>query len=132
MSHLRFAPLLVLLTVLIGRSTADEPPAIGSRRELFVDRWLIERMNGTTLRLHQPVPAPRARAPLPERHYITVIRDGELYRAYYRGVDPSYRGELHSGHPGETVEYAESRDGHEWTFPELGLHEVNGTRKNNV
>ena len=32
----------------------------------------------------------------------------------------------------ETVLYAESRDGSEWSFPNLRLHEVGGTRDNNV
>ena len=111
---------------------AAEPLEIGSRRELFVDRQLIEGMQGVELRLHAPVKAPRPDSPLPERHMVTVIRDGDLFRAYYRGTDPSYRGPLHTGHAGETVHYAESRDGHAWTFPDLGLHRVGGTRENNV
>ena len=28
--------------------------------------------------------------------------------------------------------YAESRDGHEWTQPKLGIVEINGSRENNV
>ena len=111
---------------------AVEPVDVGSRRELFVDRLLIDRMDDVELRLHPPVKAPRAKSPLPRLHYITVIKDGDLFRAYYRGHDPSFDGDKHSGHSGETVEYAESRDGREWTFPELGLHEVGATRKNNV
>lgn len=111
---------------------AAEPVQIGSRRELFVDRLLIERLQGAELRLHYPVKAPRPTSPLPQRHMMTVVRDGDLFRAFYRGTDPSYRGPLHTGHPGETVHYAESRDGHEWTFPELNRHLVGGTRENNV
>jgi len=109
-----------------------QPIDIGSRRELFVDKLLIERMDDVELRLHHPVKAPRPQSPLPQRHMMTVIKDGELLRAYYRGSDPAYEGEHHTGHPGETVLYAESQDGHEWTFPELSLHEVGGTKKNNV
>ncbi len=111
---------------------AAEPIEIGSRRELFVDRLLIERMSGVALRLHRPVKTPRPESPLPERHYITIIKEGDLYRAYWRDKDLSFEGDKRSGHGGETVAYAESRDGHNWTFPELGLHEVNGTRRNNV
>ena len=109
---------------------------IGSRRELFVDQLLIDRMDGVELRLHHPVKTSRPNSPLPEAHYVTVIKDadadGDLFRAWWRGSDPSFTGEKHTGHAGETVEYAESRDGHEWTFPRLGLHEVGGTRENNV
>lgn len=111
---------------------AAEPLHIGSRLELFVDRYLIESMQQTSLKLHEPVKAPRPKSPLPVQHMMTVIRDGDLFRAWYRGSDPAYKGPFHSGHPGETVQYAESKDGHEWTFPKLGLHEVNGTRDNNV
>ena len=28
---------------------------LGARRELFVDDWLIEEMNGVTLQMHPPV-----------------------------------------------------------------------------
>lgn len=111
---------------------AEEPIDIGSRRELFVDWLLIERMDGVELRLHHPVKAPRPQSPLPVQHMVTVIRDGDLFRAYYRGIDPGYPGPFHSGHPGEMVHYAESDDGHEWRFPNLGLHTLDGTSENNV
>jgi len=120
---------LVTLTATVAWSQTID---IGSRRELFVDRLLIDTMDDAELRLHHPVKAPRAASPLPERHYFTVIKDGDLYRAYWRGTDPSYSGETHTGHAGETIYYAESHDGHEWEFPKLGLHEVGGTRDNNV
>ena len=121
---------------------ADDPIVIGSRRELFVDRLLIDRMDGVELRMHHPVRATRPKSPLPVAHYITVIKDkderGDLFRAYWRGIgslpgsDPSDSAGPNSGDSGEVVRYAESRDGHEWAFPQLGLHEVGGTRKNNV
>ena len=125
----------VLLFTTPGVS-AHEPIDIGSRRELFVDRLLIDRMDGAQLRLHHPVKAVRPTSPLPTAHYITVIKDidqhGDLYRAYWRGFDTAFKGKKESGDGGEIVRYGESRDGHEWTFPELGLHEVKGTRENNV
>jgi hypothetical protein len=37
-----------------------------------------------------------------------------------------------TGGPGYAYRYAESRDGHEWTYPDLGLFEVNGSRSNNI
>ncbi|MBL9092634.1 MAG: hypothetical protein JNL96_15535 [Planctomycetaceae bacterium] len=124
----------VLFGIWAASADAGEqsPIAIGSRLELFVDRLLIESLQGVELKLHEPIKAPRAKSPLPVQHMMTVLRDGKKFRAYYRGSDPSYRGEPHTGHPGETVHYAESDDGREWTFPQLGLHEVGGTRANNV
>lgn len=120
------------LPMLLPLSAFAQPVDIGSRRELFVDRLLIDKLQGVELKLHTPVKAPRPRSPLPVRHMMTVINNGDRYQAYWRGSDPDYQGEKHTGHAGETVHYAESRDGHEWEFPELGLHEVGGTRKNNV
>ena len=115
-------------------AVAQEPEPvrdIGSRREVFVDRFLIERLDNTTLRLHQPTKVPRPRSPL-IGGYATVIKDGELFRAVYRSVDPSYKGEQFDANPGEMTCYAESRDGHEWTQPNLGIVEINGSRENNV
>lgn len=110
----------------------DEPIELGSRLELFVDNYLIEEMHGVELRLHQPVKVPRAKSPLPEQHMVTVIKDDAKYRAWYRGKDPGYVGVTHHGNAGETVHYAESRDGHEWEFPHLRLHEIGGSLENNV
>lgn len=104
---------------------------IASRLELFTDRHLIDRLHGVNLRMHRPQRLPMAEHPV-QGGYLTVIKDGELYRAYYRGYDPRYLEEKFDGNPGEITCYAESRDGHEWTFPELGLFEINGSKKNNV
>lgn len=112
--------------------TEEEPIEIGSRLELFVDHHLISKLDGLELQMHAPVKAPRPKSPLPVQHMMTVIKDGPLFRAWYRSSDPAYKGPFHSGHPGETVAYAESKNGHEWTFPKLGLHEINGSRENNV
>lgn len=128
---------LLAASVLLGAiSSAEEPIDVGSRRELFVDRLMIDSMDGVELRMHHPIRAPRSKSPLPRTAYLTVIKDtdleGDLYRAYWRGHDSAFTGEQQTGHGGETVEYAESRDGHEWDLPKLALHEVNGTRENNV
>lgn len=106
---------------------------LGSRRELFVDRYLIDTMDGTALKLHEP----RDEGPVfnfdqpwegPFCGYATVIRDGERFLLYYRGL-PQAGGD---GSPLETTCVATSQDGVHWTRPELGLFEVQGTRANNV
>ncbi|NLB54649.1 MAG: hypothetical protein GX811_02570, partial [Lentisphaerae bacterium] len=110
----------------------EAPVQIGERLELFVDRHLIETMTKVEFRLHEPQRLPLPESPLTGA-YMTIIKDGDLHRAYYRGDDPDYTGRRnYSGHPGEITCYAESRDGHEWTFPALGLFDVNGTHSNNV
>src|SRR5690606_36950951 len=79
---------------------------IGSRLELFVDDHLVEKMDGVRFKLHEPTKAPRPKSPLPERRMVTVIKDGDLYRAWCRDKDPSYTGDTHTGNAGETVHYA--------------------------
>jgi len=66
----------------------QSPIDIGTRLELFVDEFLIDRMDGAHLKLHQPVP--RDIALETDRPwegnmcgYITVLRDGPVCRMYY-------------------------------------------------
>jgi hypothetical protein len=66
-------------------AAADGPIDIGSRRELFVDRFMIDRMDGARLKMHEPRLAPRGANPRPNGHYATVLKDGDLFRFYYRG-----------------------------------------------
>lgn len=124
--------LVCLLICVAGLARAESPVDIGSRLELFVDHLLIERMQGVRLELHHPVKAPRAKSPLPVHHMVTVIKDGNLFRAWYRGSDPSIPATKEEPSGREVVHYAESDDGHEWRFPVLRLHEVGGTKENNV
>ncbi|MBI3462618.1 MAG: hypothetical protein HY000_06085 [Planctomycetes bacterium] len=114
--------------------TLGRPPAtgqevgvrdIGSRRELFVDHYLIDRLDGVRLQLQQPRPGGGALTYEQPGEgvfafYTTVIKDGGKYRMYYRG---EYR---------KTICYAESTDGIRWTKPELGLVEIDGSKLNNV
>ena len=123
---------LPFLLLMAAAGSHAQPIDFGLRRELFVDRYVIEELRGVELRLHSPVKAPRAKSPLPEKHMVTVVKDGDRYRAWYRSNDPTYTGPFHSGHPGETVHYAESVDGQEWTFPTFQLHEFEGKKGNNV
>lgn len=113
---------------------ADAPIEIGGRRELFVDHFLIDQLNGVRLQLHTPRDEGAAFAfdkPWEGLFsgYATIVtlEDGRL-RAYYRGKAVSNR----DGSEEEVTCCAESADGRTWTKPELGLYEVNGTRQNNV
>src|SRR5580693_6240824 len=73
-----------------GATEPSYPIAIGSRRELFVDDALVERLDGKAeLRLHHPRPqgvvlvhdAPWEGS---GSGYHSVFRDGGLYRMYYK------------------------------------------------
>ncbi|MFN7926105.1 MAG: hypothetical protein U0Q16_38765 [Bryobacteraceae bacterium] len=112
---------------------ADTPIDIASRRELFTDRFLIARMQGSDLRLGQPYDAGPVLAldrPWEGRFcgYATIIQDGATYRLYYRGVPNAGQ----DGRNEEVTCYAESTDGIHFTRPDLGIYEIHGTRKNNV
>ena len=106
---------------------------IGSRRELFVDHYLLEDLRGARLELQKPVD--RGTAVKYDKpwegafsNYSTVIHDGARYRLYYRGL-PTAKRELIA----DTVTcYAESPDGIHWTKPELGIVTLNGSKRNNV
>ena len=125
--------LSICLCVLGTRGLAANTIDLGTRLELFVDDFLIERVDGVSLRLHPPVAAGVAlRFDQPWEGafsgYVTVLRDGDLFRAYYRGLSQAGR----DGSADEVTCYAESRDGRSWTKPNLQLFEVHGTRDNNV
>ena len=127
--------LMVLSCVaLLAAQEASDTVDIASRRELFVDNHLIDRLDGAKLKLHEPRPAGvaiRHDQPWEGRHcaYVTVLKDDPpsgqaVYRAYYRGYPEMDK-------PQVTC-YAESADGITWTKPDLRLHEVAGTLDNNV
>ncbi|MHB9025997.1 MAG: glycoside hydrolase family protein [Armatimonadota bacterium] len=116
---------------------------VGSRRELLVDDWLIERLEGgARLQLHPPTPR-EAVLELDRPWegsmcgYITVLRDGDRCRMYYRGweVDidhPGSHGEaLHIPRPA-CICLAESDDGIHWERPALNLFDYGGNRDNNI
>lgn len=138
---------LILLGIANAASAADEsqkkqPRAaidIGSRRELFVEDTLIDRLSGKAeLRLHHPTPQ---QVVLEHDEpwegsgcvYHSIFRDGELYRMYYAGgqltVTPNG---VDAGTHGQNCCYAESDDGIHWRKPNLGLHEFQGSKANNI
>jgi len=110
---------------------AHGPLDIQDRRELFVDSYLIDTLENLSLKLHEPQLA-TPDSSQPKGDYMTILRDGGLYRLYYRTIVPGYTGEQYDGHPAELTCYAESTDGIHWTLPNLGLFEINGSRDNNA
>ena len=123
---------ILFCSLLANGLSAAELIDIGSRRELFVDKYLIERMEGVRLKLHTPQDAGKVfvldRPWEGFGGYPTVIHNGGKFQFYYRGKT----GMTNAGNPDETTCYAESADGIRWTKPNLGLFKVHGTRENNV
>lgn len=114
--------------------------AIGSRRELFVDDFLIQKLAGKAgLRLHHPEPKEIALvhdAPWEGSGsgYHSVFQDGKLYRMYYKAwhLDVQPPGKVNTGSHPLYCCYAESDDGIRWRKPEVGLHGFKGSKKNNI
>ena len=144
---MKHAWLCVLLLAPIAINAADKAaqPAsqsvrnIGSRRELFVDDDLIERLEGKAeLRLHHPVPQEvviEHDAPWEGSGcvYHNVFKDGDLYRMYYAGGQLTVTAAgVNAASHGLYCCYAESQDGIHWTKPKLGLHEFEGSKENNI
>ena len=124
------AMILAILCMASGTSVAAgaAPINIDSRVELFVSHDLIDLMKDAQLRLHNPVP-----------HgvvftfdkpwegglsaYVTILKDGEEYRMYYRGGGDLVR---------EHTCVAFSKDSIHWTRPNLGLIAFDGSKDNNI
>ena len=131
-SRLILTPLVLLIanaTVCGGESSID----IGSRRQLFVDGHLIERMDGVRQVLHRPV---RREISIKAQHpwekygvsYMVTFKEGEVFRAWYR-VDAAVFGK---GQRQAMTAYAESTDGIHWQKPKLGVIEWGGSKANNL
>lgn len=116
------------------RAASGEKPAseIGSRLELFVDDFLVDRLTGgARRRMHHPIPREVVMAfgdqgtPWDQGRcaFPALVRDGERIRIYYSGQTAEGR---------ETTAVIESTDGVHFTRPNLGIHEFQGSADNNV
>ena len=65
-------------------------------------------------------------------NYITVFRDGDRYRMYYRAGHYSYIGGKDRPNRKDIYCYAESTDGIHWKKPVLGIINWAGSFKNNI
>lgn len=109
---------------------------IEDRRELFVDTYLIEKLDNVDHKLNTPVDRgpvlyydeeQEVRSPA----YVTVLKDDDIYRLYYRAGKGLRRGGKAYTNDEWTC-YAESKDGINWEKPSLGLFEYNGSYDNNI
>lgn len=115
------------------KSEKKTPVDLGTRRELFVDDYLIENKSNVRFELHHPQAAESVLAfdrpwEGPFCGYVTVLKDDQKYRMYYRGL-PEAGGDCSDL---EVTCYAESDNGIDWTKPNLGLFEHSGSNKNNI
>ena len=106
--------------------------AIGSKLELLIDDYLIDRMRDVSFVLHQPVP--REVSIVHDAAweggacaYHSVFRDGDRFRMYYRASPWRPGGFSHA-----VTCCAESSDGINWERPDFGLFEFKGSLENNI
>lgn len=137
--HLLAVVTMLILSIPARHCNAEDPADVGSRRELFVDGYLVDRLAGKAeLCLHHPVPheivivhdAPWEGSGC---GYHSIFKDGDRYRMYYKAwqltVTP---GKVNTGEHPLFCCYAESSDGVNWRKPELGLNEFKGSKANNI
>ncbi len=109
---------------------AAEVEIFKNRRELFVDDFIVQEAARVDYRLGVPQPAGtalRLDQPWEGRWgaYVSVISDGQKFMMYYRGGFGAPKNE-------DLTCYAESTDGIHWVRPVLGVHDVKGSKANNV
>lgn len=131
--------LYMLIVILSGFSSftcfaqGKEVIRLGDRREIFVDYYLIDTLKGTQILMHTP--NDEGKVLFFDKPwegvfctYSTIIKDGDIYRAYYRGSPKAGK----DGTNSETTCISESVDGINWIKPELGIYQINGSFRNNV
>ncbi|HRE82957.1 MAG TPA: hypothetical protein PLN52_18065, partial [Opitutaceae bacterium] len=119
---------LVILLASLGVQAA--PLDLGDRLEPFFDTYLIEDAQNVSLVLGKPQPEGVVLS-FDEpwegvfSGYVTVLKDDDVFRMYYRGWN--------TDRPGHEVTcYAESTDGRSWKKPALGLHPYGDRRDTNI
>lgn len=131
-----FLALLVSFFSFISLSAQTEVKGvydIGSRLEIFTNDYIIDSLYELSLKMHSPVDEGvvlRFDKPWegPFSTYSTIIKDGDTYRLYYRGLATT-SGEATNE---EVTCYAESKNGKDWIKPDLNLFEVLNIFKNNI
>ena len=138
---------LLALGGLIANSepiAASEPIQIGSRLELFVDDYLIERLDGVQLRMHHPIAREtvwRESNQTSDQWWgganrsVSVFKDGPIYRMYYRDYARVANGWTIPGGFGDqdiSCCYAESQDGIHWKRLPINRYKTEDLKVNNI
>ena len=124
--------------------TSERALPLGSETQLFVDDWIISAKQGVVRTLH---PARKLEQPTlaPDRPWegrrvyiygsVHYDADARLFRMWYLtrlGRGHQQRAPGLRERQGDIVLYATSADGIHWEKPNLGRHEFDGSRDNNI
>ncbi len=123
---------------------AEKAISIGEETQLFVDDAIVSAKRGLVHTLHQ---AKKLEEPvlLPDRPWegdrvyiygtVHYDADAQQFRMWYLtrlGRGQQQRAPGLRERQGDMILYATSEDGIHWEKPELGLHEFDGSRANNI
>jgi len=147
------ALLLIAMTVLFEATTSlsygtvksQTVIDVGAKKQLFIDRLFIESSRGVRLTMNPPYQSGELLVtndqPWENQKgayiclYANVLKDKDRIRLWYWLIFDKI---LPGGNKVKAIAncsficYAESKDGIHFTKPELNLHELNGSRANNV
>jgi hypothetical protein len=127
MKHFIF---VLTYTLLALDLSAGEPVDVGSGRQLFLDDFIIERIDGLKRVMHQPVK--RGAVIKPDQPWETSLQtrcspawddERKLFKLWLITSTniPGFAG----------ASYVESKDGVHWTKPVLSQTKINGSLENN-
>jgi len=135
MNMIKYILYFFIVTVIpvSGFSQMKEVIRMDNKREIFIDNYLIDKLNGVLIIKHTPHDeGPVLWFDKPWEGvfcgYCTVIKDGGLFRVYYRGLPFAGKDATNT----ETTCIAESHDGIKWRKPVLKLYKIGSSRRNNV
>jgi hypothetical protein len=137
--------LAAVLAAVLALGTAGAAPAhgqttvtnIGGRLELFVDRYLIQTLDNTTMKLHKPVDKGIVfHSDMPwegnRSAAYNIINDGDRFRCYYKGAHFEKIENLNTPELPWRTCVRISSDGITWEAPSLGLTNFNGSTDNSL
>jgi len=125
--------IIILSTQFLNHSGKAEYFELENKRELFIDKHLIEKLDGVEMRLSTPIssgPIHEFDKPWegPFCGYSTVIKDGDNYFLYYRGLPISGK----DGTNNETSCVITSQDGINWIRPNISKYLIQKYPENNI
>lgn len=125
--------LLALIAIISSAAAEDKPIELGDRKRLTWDDSLFDKFDGVRFEMHRPH-LTRERNLVADKPWESWQMGGMSSFLHDNGKFRLWYGVSHGIRNGEeyAICYAESDDGIQWTKPNLGLVEYNGSKENNL